>query len=737
MSATGTGYLYHLLPALYRLRDAEQGEPLRALLSILEAPRNAVEEDIRQLYENWFIETCEEWVVPYIGDLLGVLPLHPVSDATFSARAYVAHTLRYRRGKGTAATLEGVAADVTGWPAHAVEFFELIATTQYMNHVRADSPGTIAIRDAQALELLDSPFERAPHTVDVRHIDVGRGKYGIPNVGLFFWRLQNFIVSNGVAQLAVAVPDGRYLMNPLGYEEPLYNHARSKTRRLLAESQSPGALRLRAIYEELEQRRQAIVDKTDIQGDYFTLDPVFQVRIDGTLVDPSEILVCRLDDDPVTGWRRPPASKSYVPAAGGAPVAMKISLSVDPSRGRLALPIGMSAKRIEVSFNYAFSGEVGAGTYDRGKAVAAVLGEFAKPWQVAVTTQLPAVPHQVFNNLSDAIADWNNQKPGTDGIIAILDNQTYLETPAQILIPGGSRLFVVSADWPSLRKSVPPSDGILVADLLRPHVRGNLLIRGAAKVTEAPGKLFMDGLLLEGSITLSPGNLGLLQLAHCTLQPGAGSISVQSSGDVRPNAEQDNENLQVNLIRSICGPVLLDATIPEASATDCILSSGAKSDGSVSALSAKGAHVALDSVTVFGTVNAETLEATNSIFVGPVTVDRRQSGCVRFCYVADGSLVPRRYRCQPDLALQGITDPVVAGQIRLRLTPTFTSKFDGDPGYAQLAVRCPSEILTGADDGSEMGVFRFLQQPQREANLRAILDEYLRFGLEAGSFFVS
>ena len=31
--------------------------------------------------------------------------------------------------------------------------------------------------------------------------------------------------------------------------------------------------------------------------------------------------------------------------------------------------------------------------------------------------------------------------------------------------------------------------------------------------------------------------------------------------------------------------------------------------------------------------------------------------------------------------------------------------------------------------------FRVLQQPQREANLRASLDEYLRFGLEAGLIF--
>jgi hypothetical protein len=34
-----------------------------------------------------------------------------------------------------------------------------------------------------------------------------------------------------------------------------------------------------------------------------------------------------------------------------------------------------------------------------------------------------------------------------------------------------------------------------------------------------------------------------------------------------------------------------------------------------------------------------------------------------------------------------------------------------------------------------MGAFHFLHQPQREADLRVRLQEYLRFGLEAGIFY--
>src|ERR1700735_2511026 len=126
MSSPSTDRLYQLLPAVYRIRDSAQGQPLRALLSLVQQIYDTVEQDILGLYENWFIETCAEWVVPYIGDLLSVRPLYAANADTFSARAYVANTLDFRRRKGTAAMLEQLALDVTGWPAHVVEYFALL-----------------------------------------------------------------------------------------------------------------------------------------------------------------------------------------------------------------------------------------------------------------------------------------------------------------------------------------------------------------------------------------------------------------------------------------------------------------------------------------------------------------------------------------------------------------------------------------------------------------------------------
>ena len=99
---------------------------------------------------------------------------------------------------------------------------------------------------------------------------------------------------------------------------------------------------------------------------------------------------------------------------------------------------------------------------------------------------------------------------------------------------------------------------------------------------------------------------------------------------------------------------------------------------------------------------------------------------MRFSYVPPGSRTPRRYECQP-----------ASDEDALRVQPQFASERYGDPAYGQLSLRCPPEIRTGADDESEMGAFHHLFAPQRETNLHVRLEEYLRFGLEAGVIYAS
>src|SRR5690349_18151051 len=105
--------MYNLLPAVYRLRDADQGYPLRALLQVISEQVNVIDADTAQLYENWFIETCQDWIVPYIGALIGYTPVQnsvqlgdvrtprDVSrERILISRREVANTIRSRRRKG-------------------------------------------------------------------------------------------------------------------------------------------------------------------------------------------------------------------------------------------------------------------------------------------------------------------------------------------------------------------------------------------------------------------------------------------------------------------------------------------------------------------------------------------------------------------------------------------------------------------------------------------------------------
>ena len=55
MTTLSAERLYTLLPAVYRLRDAERGEPLRALLGAFAEQFAVLSESVEQLYDDQFI----------------------------------------------------------------------------------------------------------------------------------------------------------------------------------------------------------------------------------------------------------------------------------------------------------------------------------------------------------------------------------------------------------------------------------------------------------------------------------------------------------------------------------------------------------------------------------------------------------------------------------------------------------------------------------------------------------
>jgi hypothetical protein len=668
--------LYQLLPAIYRIRDAEYGQPLRALVAVVAEQAAVMEADIGRLYENWFIETCEEWVTPYIGDLLGVRGLHQVTSATFSHRARVANTLGYRRRKGTASMLEQLARDTTGWPARVVELFQLLATTQHVNHVRPQNVRTPDLRQANALDLLDGPFDTIAHTADVRHIDTGRGTHNIMNVGTFFWRLRAYPIDH-----APAFPHGagRFSFSQLGQDMPLFTHpvTESDPSHPAGEIDVPAPIRRLGLQASLESSDEL----------YYGGDLSLRIWIGPDEIPRQQIVACNL-----TGWRHRPE---------------RGRVAVDPALGRIAFPATQAPDpgTVRVDCYYGASSDVGGGCYER------VLSDdqFVR-YRIAKDVQ-------AMDSVRKAVDRWIADG-APNAVLEIQDNEVY-EEELRLTIPSGRSLEIRASNRrrPVLRLTSP------------------LAVKGGAstEIGEAGGRLTLDGLLLTGSqVEIPDGDLESFEVKHCTLVPGlaltAGGEPL-AAGAPSVLVEGGNARLKATVTRTISGGLRLPG-IGTLTITDSLI------DGTGGPAIQAGTLIVNDS-TIFGPVTATLVDcASNSIFTDRIAAVRKQSGCIRFCYLPSHSQVPRRYRCQPDLAIDAARGESRA-DVQARLHPGFTDTRYGQPGYGQLDARCAVEIATGADDRAEMGAFHHLEQQQRELNFRTSLGEYLRLGLEAGIVHVT
>jgi hypothetical protein len=699
--------LYALLPAIYQLRDAELAEgraagPLRTLLAPIAAELAVLEASLEQLADDPFIETCAEWVVPYIGELLGVRGLRPFRPGAFTQRVFVADTVARRRRKGTAAILEQLARDVTDWDARVVEFFERLVMTQSVQHVRPQSLATASLRRQEPLDRVGTAFDPLAHTVDVRSIARRRGRFNIPNVGIFLWRLRAYPLTDSPA---VGLDGQRFLFSPLGNDAPLFTSPVSDAE--LTELAEP-------IDVPEPLRRRALADALD--DGYVGPGLSIALRVDGRPVpDPdarppgppsARLRICNLSDrrdaaGNVIGW-------GHLPAAGD-PIAL------DPELGRLAFPPDALPSEVRVSFHYGFSADLGGGEYAR-----------------RLDPEL--APHATIQAALDAVA-----AGGGSGLVEIdraSRSGRYAETP---LIRAGATDRVV----------------VRAADGSRPTLvlGGDLRIEG--------GDVTLSGLLVVGGRLRVGASVRRLRLEHCTLVPGlALSIDGAPAAPGAPSLileEGATETTAVEIDHCVVGALRL----PAEGATLAIRDSVVDAHGQVAiaaddADSRPGPPTTLERVTLLGSTHVRELTLADAvIFAEPVRAVRRQAGCVRFSFVPEGSRTPRRYHSQPDLAVgralkaarapgpaapgaPPAADPAqVEAAVRARLRPGFVARAYGRPAYAQLAPACPDEIRAGAEDEAEMGAFHDLFQPQREANLRAQLDEYLRFGLEAGVLYAT
>lgn len=673
--------LYRLLPGVYRRRDAEQGDQLRALLAVITEQADILANDIGQLYDDWFIETCQDWVVPYLGDLVGYRLLR---GSEIAPRREVADTVANRRRKGTLAILEKVAADVAGWPSRAVEFRKLLGVTQstrlYGTDERADARRPhrgrfVDLRAVDALDRIDGPFDELAHTVDVP------GRHNIPDVGLYLWRLRPYSITHGPAfcrdrarthfTFSILGNDTPLMAKPV--EEPSPAH-------IADETNVPAFIRRRALADRLAH--------------YYGKGKSLCIWLDGKEPVPlSQIVAADLSD-----WH-------YSPRIG--------QVAVDPVLGRIAFPSRRAPDTgVWVSYHYGFSDELGGGEYRR-------------------PLERPMTLYTVGSNgdherIAQAFEAWRADRAGDpgndalrDAVIELTDTGAYQEQ-IELRLDRGERLTLRAA------QGARPVLRLLDWYSNRPDA---LRINGTGDGDGPLPTVVFDGLLVTGRSVRVHGAIGGFVLRHSTLVPGW-----SLDGHCHPEYEEEasielsDTPACLQIERSILGTILVssDEVHREPNPiwlSDSILDATGRRLAAVVAPDDRHAHAVFNArrTTVFGAVRAHAVGLVeNSILDGDVRIARRQSGCIRFSWLPIDSRTPARFHCEPDHS----------GEPE-RVLPRFTSTRYGTPGYAQLALSGPEEIRRGAEDGSEMGAFHDLCQPQREDSLRLRLEEFTPAGSDA------
>jgi hypothetical protein len=728
--------LFDLLPAIYRLKDAQlaqslnlQTGPLQSLLMVVDEQLGIMAEDLNQRYDDLFIETCAEWIIPYIGDLIGYQLVNGVPAAVASPRAEVANTISFRDRKGAVLVLEQLARDVTGWGAHAVEFFQILAAAQYLKHLRPDNDYAPDLRSWQTRVYMDTAFDDTAHVVDVRSIASGRGRYGVQNIGIFLWSLNAYGLQN-IPATTVGASGQFFRISPLGADMPLFNNPISQGSDITSPAQ-PVNVPDRLLRLVLSQDIQAGVGSV-----YYGEGASLALYLGGAFLQPYQVQVCDLSG-PDGSWSNAPAS--------GSPYAA----CIDPELGRIALPTpiapappaGSAVSQLQVSCYYGFNGDMGGGDYSRSENFAVLEGS---------VLQFSATSTQT---LQDAL-NFATANPGQNLQVAveIIDSGTYPlpSSPAlQINVPAGVTV--------ELRAATGSRPTLILG--------GEILVTGAAQ-----SAFYLNGVQIAYSppspgATPPPALLhastggapepSTLTLRDCTLVPGwaltpAGQPQPADVGQPTLLAGQpqtayvgqpallvDQAGWQVTIQRSIVGGLWINEEAT-AALSDSILDAGgptavayAGADG-VSG----GGSLTLQGCTAVGKIHATLLTLISDSIVwawlapgdswiaaggAALWSDRIQQGCVRFSYLPAASATPSQFEC----LTQGPGVP----------EPVFYSLQYGDPGYGKLSPFTDDSIRRGGDDGGEMGAFHFVLAPQREDDLRARLQEYIPVSLEFGLFY--
>ncbi|MEO7052298.1 MAG: hypothetical protein ABI128_11610, partial [Rhodanobacter sp.] len=681
-------------------------------------------------------------------------------------RADVANTIDARRRKGTLSLLEDLARDAAYWPARAVEFYRLLGWMQHLDHQHPQRGGTADLRDPGRLQQIGwagGAFDPFAHSVDVRRMGSPRrrGRYAIPDVGVFAFRLRSYAVTTTPAYCVEEFGPHCFSFSILGNDTPLFQRP--------VEEPEPTHI-ASEIHLPVPLRRYRFAERGS-RADY--------ASVSAALYGAGCSVQLWAPDWPAKGQGSPLPREVLTPAdlAGWRYQVPRGKVAIDPERGRLMFPAGQRPKRgVWVSYQYGFAANLGGGEYVR------TTPELEGAQRYIVHAALPdsdpakaTLPPAHYANIADALAAW---APAKDAAVArafdalkqahpeLSDDdahaQAQLQRPRALIIElAESGVYEGSLD---LQLEAGEAIQLRAAERTRPILR-LLDVRASQPdalsiAGQAGSRVLLDGLLVMGrGIEVQGPNddgegappaddLCELVIRHCTLVPGwALQCNCDPKRPGEPSITLDGSRAALRIEHSILGAISVISPFrrgepPSLQLCDSMLDATGVERVALGASDEVVAYVeaSFQRCTVIGEVQAHAIAlAQDTLFASPLRVLRRQLGCVRFCYVPDGSRTPRRFHCQPDLALAVISasDAVARARERLRVVPQLVSRRYPSPNYLRLADGCCGEIRCGASDRSAMGVYHDLYEPQREANLATRLAEYVPAGTDAGVLFAT
>jgi hypothetical protein len=456
--------IWSLVPAYYRELDGAAGDvgPLQALVGRIAKQAAILRTSLDRLWEDQSIESSDDWVIPYIGDLVATRLVAGLDSR--GKRLDVFRTIHYRRRKGTLPVLEQIASDITGWEARVVEFFRHMGRTRHgldpeigfaplflsaMNPDLRYSEGLVGrltgtseggyanVRSVYGAGRIGSSFDEFAYTADVRAAKGRRGWYLIPRLGVFLWRLTSFHV---IRATPVRCSADVFTFDPTGRGIQLFAR-RDRTQDSFGEEWvSPEEWQLPGPIDEL-------LLKDQLSNLYPTSIEIRQI---GTVIDSG------LPADQVT---------------------------IYPRLGTFRVAPGIASGRIGISYCYGFPSRIGAGPYDRR-----VLGESVR------------VQPQPVRRVLGGGADFATKvaAAGLTGTLEIQDSLTYQGAP-DVNASGQLEMRAANRQRPLIRAS------------------------GQPWVISGPDQLVLDGLFISGRDLILRGDFDQVSIVCCTFDPGGAS----------------------------------------------------------------------------------------------------------------------------------------------------------------------------------------------------------------------